>query len=80
MKKFWNTCYDTLYKHCQNIGFVKSSTGAIIVNSNKFTGRAPKFKRIVSNEATKNIWWGDVNMPITESYFNELRKTGQILL
>jgi phosphoenolpyruvate carboxykinase (ATP) len=51
-----------------------SSTGAMIAYSDKATGRTPKAKRVVVQDATKeHVWWGDVddpskspNMPISE--------------
>ncbi|HEY9886631.1 MAG TPA: phosphoenolpyruvate carboxykinase (ATP), partial [Vampirovibrionales bacterium] len=35
------------------------------------TGRTPKDKRVVKEETSeKNIWWGDVNMPLSEESFS----------
>lgn len=43
-----------------------TSTGALSASSGSRTGRTPKEKRIVEDETTKdNIWWGDVNIPIS---------------
>ena len=45
-----------------------SSNGALCAYSAYATGRSPKEKRVVEEETSKDkIWWGDVNMPISES-------------
>src|SRR5271165_7345094 len=47
-----------------------SSTGALIAYSGAKTGRSPKDKRIVRHPTSeKDIWWGPVNLPIEEHYF-----------
>jgi phosphoenolpyruvate carboxykinase (ATP) len=44
-----------------------SSVGALVAYSGKRTGRSPKDKRVVKDEITsQDIWWGNVNMPITK--------------
>ncbi|MGL4593661.1 MAG: phosphoenolpyruvate carboxykinase (ATP) [Thermoguttaceae bacterium] len=51
-----------------------TSTGALINSSGEKTGRSPKDKRIVkSAPSDKDIWWGAVNMPMTEDDFVESR-------
>lgn len=46
---------------------ILSSNGALCAYSALATGRSPKDKRIVEDSETKNnIWWGKVNIPITE--------------
>ncbi len=45
-------------------------TGALATRSGDKTGRSPKDKRIVeSPETTKDIWWGDINIRLTEKSF-----------
>lgn len=47
-----------------------SSTGALIACSAPRCGRSPKDKRIVEEETSRDdIWWGDINQPISESSF-----------
>ncbi len=51
-------------------GTTIASTGALIAYSGEKTGRSPKDKRIVEEASSKdNVWWGDVNIPISEDSF-----------
>lgn len=55
-------------------GSVISSTGALVALSGEKTGRSPKDKRIVKHpESEKNIWWGDINIPLSEDSHNQNR-------
>ena len=48
-----------------------SDTGALVVNTGKFTGRSPKDRFIVEDEITKNkVDWGEVNMPISSEHYD----------
>ena len=50
-----------------------SSSGAISVQTGKFTGRSPKDRFIVKDEITsKSVWWGDVNIPFEKNKFDAL--------
>lgn len=50
-----------------------SSSGALVVNTGKFTGRSPLDRFIVKDEITKDtVDWGDINQAIDEKYFNQL--------
>ncbi|TDQ19103.1 phosphoenolpyruvate carboxykinase (ATP) [Algoriphagus boseongensis] len=50
-----------------------TSTGAFMADTGSFTGRSPKDRYIVSNELTENsVWWGDINIPISEEYFERI--------
>jgi phosphoenolpyruvate carboxykinase (ATP) len=45
-------------------------TGALSCSSGKRMGRSPKDKRIVLDQETKeNVFWGKVNIPISEEAF-----------
>jgi phosphoenolpyruvate carboxykinase (ATP) len=47
-----------------------AESGALIAYSGEKTGRSPGDKRVVRNaETEKEIWWGDVNIPIDKSVF-----------
>ena len=61
-----------LYKHSLyfNKEFNISSSGALVSYSGKYTGRKPDWKRIVKDKNTENIWWGKVNIPISEEDFD----------
>lgn len=49
---------------------VIASSGALATRSGDKTGRSPKDKRIVESPATAgDIWWGDINMRLTEHSF-----------
>ncbi len=57
----------------KNEGAKVSSTGALIIDTGKFTGRSPKDKYFVDKSpSTNHIAWGDVNKPISQDIFDEL--------
>jgi phosphoenolpyruvate carboxykinase (ATP) len=47
-----------------------SSTGALVAYSGERTGRSPKDKRVVFTDKTKNIWWGNINIPIQKELYD----------
>jgi len=50
-----------------------ADTGALTVNTGKFTGRAPKDKFTVEDGITKDtVWWGNVNQPISPEHFDQI--------
>ncbi|BAV94777.1 phosphoenolpyruvate carboxykinase (ATP) [Ichthyobacterium seriolicida] len=50
-----------------------SSTGALSINTGKFTGRSPKDRFIVEDDITKDtIWWGSTNIPFSSKNFDIL--------
>ena len=51
-------------------GSAISDMGALVVSSGPKTGRSPADRRIVGHEESEaNIWWGDVNLKLTERTF-----------
>jgi phosphoenolpyruvate carboxykinase (ATP) len=49
---------------------VIAASGALATRSGDKTGRSPKDKRIVEHPASSaDIWWGDINMRLTERSF-----------
>lgn len=59
---------------------VLTSSGAIAVDTGKFTGRSPKDKYIVKDEITKDtLWWNDQgandNKPISQAVWQDLKET-----
>ena len=50
-----------------------SSSGALAINTGKFTGRSPKDRFIVRDKITDNqVWWSDINIPFSERDFDRL--------
>ncbi|MCG9791606.1 phosphoenolpyruvate carboxykinase (ATP) [Flavobacterium algicola] len=50
-----------------------SSTGALVINTGKFSGRSPLDRFIVKDTITENdVWWGNVNIPFEPSHFDAL--------
>ena len=48
-----------------------TSTGALMCSTGKFTGRSPKDRFIVKDSETADaVWWGDINIPISEEHFD----------
>lgn len=80
-KIIYNPTYQELFEaelDAENKSYeraVKTSSGAVAVNTGVFTGRSPKDKYIVKDDITKNaIWWnGNVNRPTTKEIFDNLK-------
>src|SRR5690606_24892884 len=52
---------------------VENSTGALAINTGKFTGRATKDRIIVKDAITEDkVWWGNVNLPFDSDRFEKL--------
>ncbi|HHY09457.1 MAG TPA: phosphoenolpyruvate carboxykinase (ATP), partial [Firmicutes bacterium] len=52
-----------------------SQTGALTVETGKYTGRSPRDKFIVKDEATRDlVAWGPVNMPFSAENFQRMFK------
>lgn len=64
-----------LYEHAISLGDGQiTSFGALATSSGEKTGRSPKDKRVVESESSKDeVWWGDVNRPISEESFDQVR-------
>jgi phosphoenolpyruvate carboxykinase (ATP) len=71
---YWNLSVAELVEHTIIAGQgVLSDTGALVVDTGEFTGRAPKDKFIVKDANTENtVDWGGFNIPIEPKYFNQL--------
>lgn len=51
-----------------------TSTGGLSSLSGKKTGRSPNDKRVVNQPSIENdVWWGDVNIPLSEDSYDKLR-------
>ncbi|MGH2642566.1 MAG: phosphoenolpyruvate carboxykinase (ATP) [Chitinophagaceae bacterium] len=52
-----------------------SDSGALVINTGKFTGRSPKDRFIVKDDFTSDsIDWNEINQPISPEYFEKLYK------
>ncbi|CAK69881.1 unnamed protein product (macronuclear) [Paramecium tetraurelia] len=52
-----------------------NNTGALVAYSGKKCGRVPKDKRIIKDEVTeRDVWWGDVNIGLSQDSYNEVEK------
>jgi phosphoenolpyruvate carboxykinase (ATP) len=50
-----------------------ADSGALAVDTGKFTGRSPKDRFIVCDEVTENtVWWGDINIKFSPAQFDQL--------
>ncbi len=71
----WNLSPEKLVQICldKNQGSLASS-GALAVNTGKFTGRSPKDRFIVKDEISADrVWWdGNINQPFDEAKFDTL--------
>ncbi len=70
----WNLTQSELIEETlKNNEGVLTSTGALMCDTGKFTGRSPKDRFIVEDEKTKDsVWWGNINIPFSEENFDKL--------
>ena len=70
----YNLTYAQLYELEKRSGqTIETSSGAMAVDTGQFTGRSPKDKFFVEEPSSaKNIWWGNVNVPVSEKNFDSL--------
>ncbi|UJP64376.1 phosphoenolpyruvate carboxykinase (ATP) [Mongoliitalea daihaiensis] len=73
---FWNLTPAELVEHSlQNDEGKLTDVGALMADTGEFTGRSPKDRFIVLDEQTKDsVWWGDINIPISEEKFDILHQ------
>lgn len=86
---YYNLSYDELFEHETDPslegyerGYV-TDTGAVTVDTGKFTGRSPKDKHIVEEETSReNIWWKNPhrkasdNKPVSEENWKKIYAVG----
>ncbi len=64
---------ELITKAIKNGEGVLTDTGALMCDTGKFTGRAPKDRYIVKDEMTEDtVWWGDINIPFDPEKFDKL--------
>ncbi|MCF8473267.1 MAG: phosphoenolpyruvate carboxykinase [Emcibacter sp.] len=71
---FWNMGAEVLYEHSikKNMGIVGKG-GALVVETGVHTGRSANDKFMVHEDSSKdNIWWGKVNVSISEENFDKI--------
>ncbi len=70
----WNLSSEELTQKTIELGQGElNDTGALCVNTGKFTGRSPKDKFTVKDALTeKSVDWGDVNIPFSPEAFDKL--------
>ena len=70
----WNLSPETLVQKTLELGQgTLNNSGALCVNTGKFTGRSPKDKFTVKDAITeKSVDWGDVNIPFEPEAFDKL--------
>ncbi|MGB0524200.1 MAG: phosphoenolpyruvate carboxykinase (ATP) [Flammeovirgaceae bacterium] len=72
----WNLTPAELYEEALARGEGNlTDTGALMCDTGKFTGRAPKDRFIVKDDYTNDdVWWGDINQPFDPEKFDALMK------
>ena len=70
----WNYSPAELYEEAlRRQEGILTDRGSLMVDTNFFTGRAPKDKYIVEDDLTRDtIWWGNINQPIPPENFDAL--------
>lgn len=70
----WNLSPDDLIQKTLDLGQgVLSDSGALCVDTGKFTGRSPKDKFTVKDAITEHtVDWGDINIPMEPEVFDKL--------
>ncbi|MCP4330435.1 MAG: phosphoenolpyruvate carboxykinase [Alphaproteobacteria bacterium] len=71
---YWNLTTPLLYEQAirRDEGHIAAG-GAFVALTGQHTGRAPKDKFLVDEPSSRDdIWWGDINRPITEEKFDAL--------
>ncbi|GIV24785.1 MAG: phosphoenolpyruvate carboxykinase [ATP] 2 [Bacteroidia bacterium] len=73
-KVYANLSPAELIEHTLRAGLgALADSGALVVHTGEFTGRAPKDKFVVWDAFTENlIWWGEVNNPLPAEKFDWL--------
>ncbi len=72
--QFWNLTPEELVEHSIKKGMgVLASSGALKINTGKFTGRSPMDRFIVKDDITSStVDWGEINFPFSSEKFDIL--------
>lgn len=73
-KAHWNLTPSELEKIAIEKGqAIRTSSGAIAIDTGEFTGRSPKDKFTVKDALTENsVWWNNFNIPFDSAHFEKL--------
>ena len=73
---YWNLTPAALIEKTISTGQgVLASSGALKIDTGKFTGRSPKDRYIVEDDITsKDVDWGQINQPVTAAVYDKLEK------
>ncbi len=74
--EYWNLNPEELVEHSikKDLGKITNS-GAITINTGKFTGRSPKDRFIVKDDYTAGtVDWNEINMPFPADKFDQLEQ------
>ena len=76
---YWNLSAPELYAESLGRGEgLLAQGGALVTVTGQHTGRSPRDRFVVEEASTKDdIWWGNVNVPISEDHFDGLLKKMQ---
>jgi len=71
---YWNFSPAELIEETLLLGMgTLTQTGALAIETGKFTGRSPKDRFIVKDKITEEaVWWGDINIPFESDKFDAL--------
>ncbi|NOX19178.1 MAG: phosphoenolpyruvate carboxykinase [Chlorobi bacterium] len=71
---FYNSSTPSLYEQAIRRREARlAHLGPLVTRTGQHTGRSPNDKFIVKEPGSeKKVWWGDINRPIDEDYFNKL--------
>lgn len=71
-----NLSPEELKQHCLRLGVATlGENGTLVIRTGQFTGRSPKDKFFVrENASAADIDWNEFNIPIEEAYFLKLRE------
>jgi phosphoenolpyruvate carboxykinase (ATP) len=75
-KEYWNLSPEELVEHSikKDLGIL-TDTGAIAIETGKFTGRSPKDRFIVKDDYTADtVDWNKINMPFSSEKFDQLEE------
>ena len=71
---YWNLTPEDLTKRSIEMGeAIVTDSGAIAIDTGKFTGRSPKDRFIVEDDVTRDsVWWGAINIKFAPDKFDLL--------